>query len=71
MKKLNIPITPTMTNADRIRAMSDEELAELFDDIYKAGSDDAEAWYLGDGRRYSFEWGLEWLQQPATEDGHE
>ena len=68
MKKLNIPVAPVMTNGDRIRTMSDEELEELFRDIYEAGSDDAEAWYLGDGHRYSFEWGLEWLQQP-TKDG--
>ena len=27
MKKLNLPIKPVMTRADRIRAMSDEELA--------------------------------------------
>lgn len=27
MKKLNIPIDPIVTNADRIRAMTDEELA--------------------------------------------
>ena len=27
MKKLDIPITHTMTNGDKIRAMSDEELA--------------------------------------------
>lgn len=29
MKKLNIPIAHPMTNGDRIRAMSDEELADL------------------------------------------
>lgn len=29
MKKLNIPIEPRMTNADRIRAMSDEELVKF------------------------------------------
>lgn len=29
MKKLNIPINPVMTNADKIRAMSDEELRKL------------------------------------------
>lgn len=27
MKKLNIPIDPVFTNADKIRAMTDEELA--------------------------------------------
>ena len=44
------------TNADRIRAMTDEELAEYFadmahEDIY----DDPGAWFV-------------WLQKPAQED---
>ena len=30
MKKLNIPINPIVTKADRIRAMSDEEMAKVF-----------------------------------------
>lgn len=53
----------TMTNADRIRAMSDEQLAEclasLFEDT-RGGieySDDAGCW-------------LHWLQQPAEEVHH-
>lgn len=53
----------TMTNADRIRAMSDEQLAEriagLFEDT-RVGieySDDAGCW-------------LHWLQQPAEEVHH-
>lgn len=53
------------TNADRIRAMNDEELEELLQDAYNAGSDDAEAWYFGEGHRYSFEWDLGWLQSPT------
>lgn len=57
-----------MTNGDRIRAMSDEELAELLRDAYDAGSDDAEAWHFGEGHRYSFEWDLEWLKRPAKEE---
>ena len=60
--------TEPITNADRIRAMSDEELTELLWDAYNAGSDDAEAWHFGDGHRYSFEWDLEWLQKPAEEE---
>ena len=57
-----------MTNADRIRAMSDEELAELIDretdscaptgDCEKMSRDCKACW-------------LEWLQQPAEEDDHE
>lgn len=45
-----------MTNADRIRAMSDEELADMFAQFAEENpSDDAMAW-------------LEWLQQPTQED---
>ena len=57
-----------MTNADRIRAMSDEELAELIDretdscaptgDCEKMSRDCKACW-------------LDWLQQPAEEDDHE
>lgn len=68
MKKLNVPISPAMTNGDRIRSMSDEDLAELLYDAYNAGSDDAEAWYMGDGHRFSFIWDQEWLQQEAKEE---
>ena len=47
-----------MTNADRIRAMSDEELAKF---LYQVGYD--HRWGLK-------EYALEWLQQPAEEDDH-
>ena len=57
-----------MTNADRIRSMSDEELAELIDretdscaptgDCEKMSRDCKACW-------------LEWLKQPAEEDKHE
>ena len=53
-----------MTNADRIRTMSDDELNELFHDIYNAGAEDAVAYEWGQ-RKSSFEWTMEWLQQPA------
>ena len=52
------------TNADRIRSMTDEELNELFHDIYNAGAEDAVAYEWGQ-RANSFEWTMEWLQQPA------
>ena len=52
-----------MTNADRIRAMSDEELNELFHEIYNAGAEDAVAYEWGQ-RTNSFEWTMEWLQKP-------
>ena len=54
----------TITNADRIRAMSDDELNDLFHDIYNAGAEDAVAYEWGQ-RANSFEWTMEWLQQPA------
>lgn len=43
-----------MTNADRIRAMSDEELAEFLIDLADDGNLKIR----------------EWLQQPAEEDDH-
>ena len=46
---------PPMTNADRIRAMSDEELANMFAEFAEENpSDDASAWY-------------EWLIKPMEE----
>ena len=52
------------TKADRIRAMSDDELNELFHEIYNAGVDDASSYEWGQ-RTNSFEWTIEQLQQPA------
>ena len=52
------------TNADRIRSMTDDELNELFHEIYNAGADDAVAYEWGQ-RTNSFEWTIEWLQKPA------
>ena len=59
------------TNAQKIRAMNDEELNELFHEIYNAGAEDAVAYEWGQ-RTNSFEWTMEWLQKPAgEEDKHE
>ena len=52
------------TNADRIRSMNDEELNDLFNEIYNAGVDDAVEYEWGH-RTNSFEWTMEWLQQSA------
>ena len=52
------------TNADRIRSMTDDELNDLFNDIYNAGVDDAVEYEWGH-RTNSFEWTMEWLKQPA------
>ena len=59
------PITEyRMTNADRIRSMTDDELNELFHEIYNAGAEDAVAYEWGQ-RTNSFEWTMDWLKQPA------
>ena len=55
-----------MTNADRIRDMRDEELNELFHEIYNAGAEDAVSYVWGN-RTNNFEWTMEWLQQPVEE----
>ena len=52
------------TNAQKIRSMSDDELNELFRDIYNAGAEDAVSYEWGQ-RKNSFEWTMEWLKQPA------
>ena len=66
-----IDYTKTSTNADRIRSMTDDELNELFHEIYNAGAEDAVAYEWGQ-RTNSFEWTMEWLQQSAgEEDKHE
>ena len=59
------PITEyRMTNADRIRSMTDDELNELFHEIYNAGAEDAVAYEWGQ-RTNSFEWTMDWLQMPT------
>ena len=55
------------TNAQKIRSMSDDELNELFHEIYNAGVDDAFEYEWGH-RTNSFEWTMEWLQQPAEQN---
>ena len=52
------------TNAQKIRSMSDDELNDLFHDIYNAGVEDAVSYEWGQ-RKNSFEWTMEWLKQPA------
>ena len=63
-EKYFAPPTKEKTNADRIRSMTDDELNELFHEIYNAGAEDAVAYEWGQ-RANSFEWTMEWLQQPA------
>ena len=52
------------TNADRIQAMTDDELNDLFHDIYDSGAYDAVSYGCGH-QTNSFEWTMDWLQQPA------
>ena len=54
------------TNADRIRAMTDDELHELLHEIYNAGAENAVAYVCGQ-RAFNCEWTMKWLQQPAEE----
>ena len=53
-----------LTNADRIRAMTDDELNDLLHEIYNVGVEDAVLFEFG-RRTNSFEWTMEWLQKPA------
>ena len=55
-----------VTNADRIRAMSDEELADCLTDYSNNGG-----WVTETGREDCYERIVEWLQQPTEEGGHE
>ena len=63
VKDTNVP-----TNADRIRAMSDEELAEF---LWNFNLADVSTDKLGEFGPHMFRYRLkEWLQQPAEEDDH-
>ena len=53
-----------LTNADRIRSMSDDELNDLFYEIYNAGVEDASSYEWGQ-RTNNFEWTMDWLQMPT------
>ena len=55
------------TNADRIRSMTDDELNDLFHEIYDAGVEDAVSYEWGH-RTNSFEWTMEWLQKSVEEE---
>ena len=57
-----------MTNADRIRAMSDEEMAEFIISIPMCVGEDKDLNCEIDVCKECF---LKWLQQPAEEDKHD
>lgn len=52
-----------ITNADRIRGMSDEELANILTYYSNNGG-----WITETGRQICYERIIEWLQQPAEGD---
>lgn len=54
--KTNMP----QTNADRIRAMTDEELANILTDYSNNGG-----WITETGRQICYERIIYWLQQPS------
>ena len=51
------------TKADRIRAMSDEELADFITDKEKG-------WCTDIGREMYYQYNLEWLKQPVEVSGN-
>lgn len=58
-----------MTNADRIRSMSDDELAKFLWDFNLA---DVSTVKMGEFGPHTFRYRLkEWLQMPAEEDDHD
>ena len=58
-----------MTNADRIRAMTDEELAEF---LWNFNLADVSTGKMGEFGPHMFRYRLkEWLQMPAEEDKYE
>ena len=58
-----------LTNAQKIRSMSDEELAEFLWDFNRA---DVSTVKMGKFGPHMFRYRLkEWLQQPAEEDDHD
>ena len=56
------------TNADRIRAMSDEELYVLFREIYNAGVVYGVSYMYGKIPN-NFEWAMKWIQQTEEDIG--
>ena len=60
-----IPNAKKKTNADKIRAMSDEELAQFLDMCEDAGSQDSTVAIDENGNPIRM---IYWLQQPAEEE---
>lgn len=58
----------TITNADRIRAMSDEELAKYLSNPCNCEVDPERDGFRECGNDLCVKYLLEWLQQPAEEE---
>lgn len=58
----------TITNADRIRAMSDEELAKYLSNPCDCAVDPERDGFRECGNDLCVKYLLEWLQQPAEEE---
>ena len=59
---------PIATNADKIRAMSDEELAKYLSNPCECTVDPERDGYRECGNDLCVKYLLEWLQQPAEEE---
>ena len=59
------------TNADKIRSMTDEELAELLSEPCECSVDPEEDGYRECGNKLCIEYLLNWLQQPAEQQKEE
>lgn len=59
---------PIATNADKIRAMSDEELAKYLSNPCDCAVDPERDGYRECGNDLCVKYLLEWLQQPAEEE---
>lgn len=55
-----------ITNGDNIRSMSNEELQDLFYEIYRTGQDNVTTWNPENGG-YRFKWDNIWLNSQMTE----
>ena len=57
-----------MNNADKIRTMTDDELNDLFHEIYNAGVVYGVSYMYGKIPN-NFEWTIKWIQQSAEDIG--
>ena len=63
-----VPTAPPVTNADCIRAMSDEELAKYLSNPCNCEVDPKRDGFRECGNDLCVKYLLEWLQQPAEEE---